>query len=379
MKTGTIYWDETNPNDRDTFTNAGIVNVTHTYNTSYAGTIEISILGTNDEFVINNANFTDIEINITEIFKLVQLGTTKFNMTCIVNGDAGPNGLSNTNITSYISKLEYSIINLNYFPTTITVIEVGGDENINGNCDMSGDINLINSYPNLTNIQIGRNNNISGTINTLTPNNNLQIFSIQGNNILEGDLLNIFNNYPNLYYLIINGNNTINDNIFEFSQLLQYIQIEGSSKLTGNKFPEMPNLKTMRLTSELNNFNVNLDTLPAANSIYLVTTGEITGDMGALINSPNITISAGENTGGVFYTVGTDWSSYTLSEWNINILSGFIDSNTLDKLFIDLADTCTSFVFPSEITIDGEVTDLSVRARNYLSSTFGVEITIRNF
>jgi hypothetical protein len=343
------------------------------------GTIDISILGTNDEFVINNANFTDIEINITEIFKLVQLGTTKFNMTCIVNGDAGPNGLSNTNITSYISKLEYSIINLNYFPTTITVIEVGGDENINGNCDMSGDINLINSYPNLTNIQIGRNNNISGTINTLTPNNNLQIFSIQGNNILEGDLLNIFNNYPNLYYLIINGNNTINGNIFEFSQLLQYIQIEGSSKLTGNKFPEMPNLKTMRLTSELNNFNVNLDTLPAANSIYLVTTGEITGDMGALINSPNITISAGENTGGVFYTVGTDWSSYTLSEWNINILSGFIDSNTLDKLFIDLADTCTSFVFPSEITIDGEVTDLSVRARNYLSSTFGVEISINNF
>ena len=123
MKTGTIYWDETNPTDRDTFTNAGIVNVTHTYNTSYAGTIEISILGTNDEFVVNNANFTDIEINITEIFKLVQLGTTKFNMTCLVSGDAGSNGLSNTNITSYISKEEYSINNLSYFPTTITVIE----------------------------------------------------------------------------------------------------------------------------------------------------------------------------------------------------------------------------------------------------------------
>jgi hypothetical protein len=379
MKTGAIYWDNSNPNDKDTFTNADIVNVTHTYNTNYAGTIDISILGTNDEFVINNANFTDIEINITEIFKLVQLGTKKFDMTCTVNGDAGPNGLSNTNITLYISKLEYSIINLNYFPTTINVIEVGGDENINGNCDMSGDINLINSYPNLTNIQIGRNNNISGTINTLTPNNNLQIFSIQGNNILEGDLLNIFNNYPNLYYLIINGNNTINGNIFEFSQLLQYIQIEGSSKLTGNKFPEMPNLKTMRLTSELNNFNVNLDTLPAANSIYLVTTGEITGDMGALIKSPNITISAGENTGGVFYTVGTDWSSYTLETWDITLSSGIIDSNTLDNLLIDLANTCTSFAYPSEIIIDGEVTEASSRARSNLRDNYGVDITIRNF
>jgi hypothetical protein len=190
MKTGTIYWDNTNPNDKDTFTNADIVNVTHTYNTIYAGTIEISVLGTNDEFVVNNINLYDIEINITEIFKLVQLGTTKFNMTCIVNGDASPNGLSNTNVTSYISKVEFSIISLSYFPTTITVIEVGGNENINGNCDMSGDINLINSYPNLSNLQIGNGNNINGTIDTLTPNNNLQIFSIQGNNILEGNLLN---------------------------------------------------------------------------------------------------------------------------------------------------------------------------------------------
>ena len=69
MKTGVIYWDNTNPNDKDTFTNADIVNVTHTYNTIYAGTIEISVLGTNDEFVVNNINLYDIEINITEIFK----------------------------------------------------------------------------------------------------------------------------------------------------------------------------------------------------------------------------------------------------------------------------------------------------------------------
>jgi hypothetical protein len=378
MKTGTIYWDETNPNDRDTFTNAGIVNVTHTYNTNYAGTIEISILGTNDEFVINNINLTDIEINITEIFKLVQLGTTKFNMTCLVSGNAGSNGLSNTNITSYISKEEYSIINLSYFPTTITVIDVGGNDNIQGNCDMSGDIILINSYPNLTNLQIGNGNNINGTINNLTTNSNLQIFSIQGNNTLEGNLLNIFNNYPSLNYLIITGNNTVNGDILEFSQSLQYIQIGGSSKLTGNKFPEMGELERLELNSSLNNFNVNLDTLPVAKSIYLVTTGEINGDMKGLLKSPNIFITVNSNSG-VVYTPGTDWSSYTLSEWNINILSGFIDSNTLDNLFIDLADTCTSFVFPSEITIDGEVTDLSVRARNYLSSTFGVEITIRNF
>jgi len=378
MKTGAIYWDDTNTNDRYTFTNVGIVNVTHTYNTNYAGTIEISILGTNDEFVINNINLTDIEINITEIFKLVQLGTTKFNMTCLVSGNAGSNGLSNTNITSYISKEEYSIINLSYFPTTITVIDVGGNDNIQGNCDMSGDIILINSYPNLTNLQIGNGNNINGTINNLTTNSNLQIFSIQGNNTLEGNLLNIFNNYPSLNYLIITGNNTVNGDILEFSQSLQYIQIGGSSKLTGNKFPEMGELERLELNSSLNNFNVNLDTLPVAKSIYLVTTGEINGDMKGLLKSPNIFITVNSNSG-VVYTPGTDWSSYTLSEWNINILSGFIDSNTLDNLFIDLADTCTSFVFPSEITIDGEVTDLSVRARNYLSSTFGVEITIRNF
>jgi hypothetical protein len=378
MKTGAIYWDNTNPNDKDTFTNADIVNVTHTYDTIYGGTIEISILGTNNEFVVNNTNFTDIEINITEIFKLVQLGTTKFNMTCLVNGDASPNGLSNTNVTSYISKLEYSIINLSYFPTTITVIEVGGDENIYGNCDMSGDINLINSYSNLTNIQIGNGNNISGSIETLTTNNNLKIFSIQGDNTLEGNLLNIFSSYPSLYYLIVSGFNTINGDISEFSQLLQYIQIDGSSKLTGNKFPEMPKLKTMQLTSELNNFNVNLDTLPVANSIYLVTTGEINGNMGALINSPNISIFAGNN-GGVFYTSGTDWSNYTLETWEIIISSGGIDSNTLDNLLIDLANTCTSFAYPSEIIIDGEVTDLSSRARSTLRNTYGVEIIIRNF
>jgi hypothetical protein len=378
MKTGAIYWDNTNPNDKDTFTNADIVNVTHTYDSIYAGDIEISILGTNDEFVVNNINLTDIEINITEIFKLVQLGTTKFNMTCLVSGNAGSNGLSNTNITSYISKEEYSIINLSYFPTTITVIDVGGNDNIQGNCDMSGDIILINSYPNLTNLQIGNGNNINGTINNLTTNSNLQIFSIQGNNTLEGNLLNIFNNYPSLNYLIITGNNTVNGDILEFSQSLQYIQIGGSSKLTGNKFPEMGELERLELNSSLNNFNVNLDTLPVVNSVYLVTEGEINGDMKGLLKSPNIFITVNSNSG-VVYTPGTDWSSYTLSEWNINILSGFIDSNTLDNLFIDLADTCTSFVFPSEITIDGEVTDLSVRARNYLSSTFGVEITIRNF
>jgi hypothetical protein len=140
----------------------------------------------------------------------------------------------------------------------------------------------------------------------------------------------------------------------------------------------MPKLKTMQLTSELNNFNVNLDTLPVANSIYLVTTGEINGNMGALINSPNISIFAGNN-GGVFYTSGTDWSSYTLSEWSINIFSGFIDSTTLDSLFIDLAATCTNFVSPSEITIDGEVTDLSSSARSTLRNTYGVDIIIRNF
>jgi len=378
MKTGTIYWNNTNPNDKDTFTNTDIVNATHTYNTSYGGTIEISILGTNAEFVINNANFTDIEINITEIFKLVQLGTTKFNMTCIVNGDASPNGLSNTNITSYISKVEYSIINLSYFPTTITVIEVGGDENIYGDCDMSGDINLINLYPNLSNLQIGIGNNINGTIDTLTPNNNLQIFSIQGNNILEGNLLNIFSSYPNLYYLIITGNNTVSGDIFEFSQSLQYIQIVGNSKLTGNKFPEMGELERLELNSSLNNFNVNLDSLPVANSVYLVTEGEINGDMKGLLKSPNIFITVNSN-GGVSYTRGTDWSSYTLERCEIFISSGFIDSTTLDNLFIDLAATCTSFVFPSEITIDGEVTDLSLDARNTLRNTWGVEISINNF
>jgi hypothetical protein len=378
MKTGTIYWDETNLNDRDTFTNAGIVNVTHTYNTSYAGTIEISILGTNDEFVVNNINLYDIEINVTEIFKLVQLGTTKFNMTCPVNGDASPNGLSNTNITSYISKVEYSIINLSYFPTTITVIEVGGDENINGNCDMSGDIILINSYPNLTNLQIGNGNNINGTINNLTTNSNLQIFSIQGNNTLEGNLLNIFNKYPSLNYLIITGGNNVDGDIFEFSQSLQYIQIGGNSKLTGNKFPEMGELERLELNSNLNNFNVNLDSLPVADSVYLVTEGEINGDMKGLLKSPNISITVNSN-GGVSYTRGTDWSSYTLETWEIIISSGGIDSNTLDNLFIDLADTCTSFVSPSEIIIDGEVTDSSSRARSTLRDTYGVEITIRNF
>jgi hypothetical protein len=100
--------------------------------------------------------------------------------------------------------------------------------------------------------------------------------------------------------------------------------------------------------------------------------------MKGLLNSPNIFITVNRN-GGVSYTRGTDWSSYILSEWFIEIPSGFIDSTTLDNLFIDLAATCTSFVSPSEITIDGVVTDLSVNARNYLASTFGVEIFIRNF
>jgi len=378
MKTGAIYCDNTNPNDKDTFTNADIVNVTHQYDTNYTGTIEISILGTNDEFVVNNINLYDIEIDITEIFKLVQLGTTKFNVTCLVTGDASPYGLSNTNITSYISKIENSINNLSYFPTTITVIEVGGNETIAGNCDISGDINLINSYSNLTNIQIGNSNNISGTIDTLTPNNNLQIFSIQGNNILEGNLLNIFSSYPNLYYLIITGNNTVNGDIFEFSQSLQYIQIGGNSKITGNKFSEIGKLKRLELNSGFNNFNINLDSLPKSDYIYLLTTGEINGDMKTLLNSPDIIITVNTN-GGVSYTPGTDWSNYTLSEWSINILSGFIDSDTLDNLFIDLASTCTSFAYPNEITIDGQVTDLSANARSTLRNTWGVDIIIRNF
>jgi hypothetical protein len=101
--------------------------------------------------------------------------------------------------------------------------------------------------------------------------------------------------------------------------------------------------------------------------------------MGALIKSPNITISAGENTGGVFYTVGTDWSSYTLETWDITLSSGIIDSNTLDNLLIDLANTCTSFAYPSEIIIDGEVTEASSRARSNLRDNYGVDITIRNF
>ena len=379
MKDVTIYWDETNPSIKNQFINETIVNANYNYTTNYSGNIQIEVLGLNNEFIVSPDIFGSISIDFTEIIKLINLGTINFTLNCFTldsGGNAGVNGINNTNVENYTSLYDNCFTSISQFPNSIVSLLLGGDlDTTPGISDLSGEIDYINNFQNLNNIKIYGTNNLTGDIGNFIENQNLNFFNIGGNNTISGDISNFKTHFPNLIVLKLMGINSISGDILELSESLNEIDISGNNALVGNKFPIFTKLKSLSIGGQYSSFDVNLDFFPTSNYIYLETKGDLYGEFSNLIKSPNTYIFV-DNISTVTYTPGVDWSSYILQTITISSNNGFIESKVLDDFFIDLDATCTQFAYPYEISIQGEVTTLSETARDNLTNVYGVEINI---
>lgn len=378
MKDVTIYWDDTNPLIKNQFINETIVNANHNYATNYSGNIQIEVFGLNNEIIISPDFFETISIDFTEIIKLINLGTINFTFNCYTTdneGGVGVNGINYTNVQYYKSLYEFCFTTIYQFPNTIVSLLIGGDDITPGICNLYGEIEYINNFQNLTNVTINGDNNLNGNIGNFLENKNLNFFNIGGNNLIEGDVVNFKNYFPNLSILKVSGMNRISGDISDFSESLNEIYIRGGNFLGGNKFPIFNNLKSLLIESSYSSFDVYLDFLPTSDYISLTTTGDLYGEFSNLIKSPYVYIFV-DNILTVSYTPGFDWSSYIVQSITIVSNNGLIDSQVLDNFLIDLNATCTQFVYPSEISIKGEVTSLSQKAIDNLTNIYGVEINI---
>lgn len=379
MKNVTIYWDDTDPSIKNEYLEQLYVDANYEYSSTYNGNISIEFFGTNNEVTIQPQNdLLSVKLDFTELYKLINLGTLNFNINCLLtdNGsNAVPDGIKYTIVENLNIANDTCFTSLSQFPTSLQNLNLGFSDTQLGLTDINGEIEYINNFTVLTSLKIYGTNNISGNIDNFIENQNLNFFEIEGNNTIQGDVIGFKTYFPNTQILKLLGNNTILGDVGNISATINEITIGGNNTLNGSKFPVFKNLKSIIITGQTTNFDIDLRFLPTSNYINFSTNGNLSGDLANLINCPNTTLSA-SNITSLSYTNRTNWDTFTLQNIEINVTNGFIDSSILDNFFNDLNNTCTQFVSPSSITIKGKVSTSSQSARDNLNSVYGVNINI---
>lgn len=220
-------------------------------------------------------------------------------------------------------------------PATVTNIQIAGKNTISGNIEDLND--------GVTYCEIFGNNNVGGTIDSFSGTSTLETLSVDGNNSIAGDIVNL---PSTIKYLTIQGNNTISGDITDFSATIQEITIEGGNGISGSLSSIAANTSiTKFILSGLNIISGDLADIPV-NCTYFAATGTNT------------------------------ISSYTTGSWHTNmrnvtvVPTSALSSVVLNDILTDLA--TTTWTSPGTVSLKGTANGSTPALKTALQGVSGV-------
>lgn len=311
----------------------------HTYSTIYSG--EIKIRGSvNVIRRISLGSYGDTGTTQSQIQKLSSLDYFNSNSSTRHNWNFDINRLPYSNIR-YLSNTgnNQSYGTINDLPSGLEHLTITGSNSVTGNIFNFFGTTASPKLPNIELISIDGNNTLSGDLidiyNSVGPgslHSDLVVFSIKGQNTITGDLQYVF--IPYLKNFVVWGNNTI------YGELISMLGV--GSGMYIERFEVMGN----------NTISGDINGLSAYNTLrYINIRGRNTtdGDISLLPSSLNYYYNSGSNsvTGDIQYLSATLSTFYSLG------------NNTIYGDLSSLNPVMRTFYVGGFNTIDGDISHLS--------------------